>query len=301
MIPIGERARDFGARPDITARSVLVTIFGDSIVPTGGEVWLGDLIELAEPFGFSDRLVRTSMYRLTAEGWFHTARVGRRSRYRLTERAVGEFSDAEERIYAIGRPEWSGEWTLAFLGSGGIDREQRERLAADLASSGFGRLGAEVLAFPGEARERVVREAGAHGLEVPILISRFDDRAADPATLPVVFDLEPAAARYRAFVDGHAWSTELDHLALTDRESFVVRTMIVHEIRRATLVDPWLPSALLPTDWPGDHARALAAISYDAVAVPAWRWLEQIAGLDRPAPDSLANLRFTAARPVVAG
>jgi phenylacetic acid degradation operon negative regulatory protein len=301
MIPIGVRALDFGARPDISARSVLVTIFGDAIVPTGGEVWLGDLIELAAPFGFSDRLVRTSMYRLTAEGWFHTERIGRRSRYRLTERAIGQFADAEGRIYAVGRPAWSGEWTLAFLGSDALDRERRGRLVADLTSSGFGRLGAEVLAFPGEARERVVRATGAHGFEVPILVSRPDDRSADPATLPVVFDLEPAAARYRAFVDGHAWSTKLDHRALTDRDSFIVRTITVHEIRRATLVDPWLPSALLPTDWPGDDARALAAISYDAVAGPAWRWLEKIAGLDRPAQDSPAGRRFTTSRPVLAG
>jgi phenylacetic acid degradation operon negative regulatory protein len=299
MSPIGERARDFGSRPDISARSVLVTIFGDSIVPTGGEIWLGDLIELAAPFGFSDRLVRTSMYRLTAEEWFQTERVGRRSRYRLSDHAVGEFADAETRIYAIDRPEWDGEWTLVFLGSDAPGRDQRARFEAELVSSGFGRLGAEVLAFPGEARERVARGADGHELAVPVIVSGFDDRAADPPL--VVFDLEPAVARYREFLDGDAWSATFEPSALTDREAFVVRTMVVHQIRRATLVDPWLPSALLPKDWPGDDARILAATCYHAVTGRAWRWLEQIAGLDTPTRDSPAAQRFVREHSLLVG
>src|SRR5437867_140293 len=61
------------------SKSVVMTIFGDSIAPHGGAVWLGSLIELLTPFGVSDRLVRTSVFRLAEEGWLEAKREGRRS------------------------------------------------------------------------------------------------------------------------------------------------------------------------------------------------------------------------------
>ncbi|MCA1843679.1 MAG: phenylacetic acid degradation operon negative regulatory protein PaaX, partial [Actinobacteria bacterium] len=53
--------RRFRRRPDASARTLLVTVFGDSVVPHGGEVWIGSLTRLVEPLGVSERLVRTSL------------------------------------------------------------------------------------------------------------------------------------------------------------------------------------------------------------------------------------------------
>lgn len=305
MVSIAERAVQFGSRPDISARSVLVTIFGDSIVPTGGAIWLGDLIALAAPFGFSDRLVRTSMYRLAAEGWFHTDRVGRRSRYELSADAQGNFADAEARIYRTRRPEWDGEWTLVFLGPAPIEPEQRETLATQLSRHGFARLTSDLVAFPGDGRPHVNRLADRLGLEVgvPIASARFDDGASfavsdGPAA---AFDVEPAAGRYRAFLDQYRWTDSLIGSDISDQDAFIVRTMVVHELRRSRFVDPWLPASLLPPDWPGDNAYALAADVYRTVDEPAWRWLERTAGLPSPPTDSPAARRFRGEPATTAG
>src|ERR1700730_10864216 len=59
--------------------SLLVTIFGDAIAPRGGAVTLASLIDLAAPFGLNERLVRTSMARLAADGWLQNRRRGRLS------------------------------------------------------------------------------------------------------------------------------------------------------------------------------------------------------------------------------
>ena len=293
---IAERGVRFGSRPDISARSVLVTILGDSIVPTGGSIWLRDLIELAAPFGFSDRLVRTSMYRLGAEGWFHTDRVGRRSRYELTEGARREFAEAAERIYGATRPHWDGEWTLVFLGLAALEPKQRETLATQLSWHGFARLAVDLLAFPGDGRQQVDRLAQRCGIDVPVPVAaaRFDDIAglARSDDLAAAFELEPAADRYRAFVDEYRWTRSTDWSEVSDVDAFIVRTMVVHEIRRPSLIDPHLPASLLPPDWPGDRARALAADVYRAVNDPAWRWLEQTAGLPAPWTDNVAARRF---------
>ena len=41
--------------------SLIITIFGDSIMPRGGAVSLGSLIALGAPFGLNERLVRTAI------------------------------------------------------------------------------------------------------------------------------------------------------------------------------------------------------------------------------------------------
>lgn len=63
------------------SKSLIATIFGDAIAPHGPSIWLGDMIELLAPFGVNERLVRTSAFRLTEEGWLQTLREGRRSRF----------------------------------------------------------------------------------------------------------------------------------------------------------------------------------------------------------------------------
>ncbi len=305
MVSIAERGVRFGSRPDISARSVLVTILGDSIVPTGGSIWLRDLIELAAPFGFSDRLVRTSMYRLGAEGWFDTDRVGRRSRYALTGHAQREFAEAETRIYQATRPQWDGEWTLVFLGLAGLDPNERENLATQLSWQGFARLAVDLLAFPGEARQHVDRLSTRCGIDVPVPVAtaRFDDVASLALNddLAAAFELEPTADRYRAFVDDYDWARSMNWSEISDLEAFTVRTMVVHEIRRSSLIDPRLPASLVPPDWPGDRAHALAAEVYRAVNEPAWRWIEQTAGLPAPPTDSVAARRFTGECATAAG
>ena len=52
------------------AKSLTVTVWGDALAPHGGSVWLAGLIRLMAPFGINERLVRTSVFRLAAEGSF---------------------------------------------------------------------------------------------------------------------------------------------------------------------------------------------------------------------------------------
>src|SRR5690606_24964057 len=58
------------------SKSVVMTVFGDAVMPRGGSAWLGSLIDLLAPFGISDRLVRTSVFRLAEEGWLEATRSG---------------------------------------------------------------------------------------------------------------------------------------------------------------------------------------------------------------------------------
>jgi len=280
-------ARAFGERPDISARSVLVTIFGDSVVPLGGEIWLADLIGLCEPFGFSERLVRTSMFRLAADDWFETERVGRRSRYRLTATATDEFAAAERRIYHRPRVDWDGTWTLALLD--GVGRPARDRLERALGALGFVALGAGVLGTPRPGDGARIGAAARHaGVEspVPVATASFPDLDALVASgWPADgFGLEAVNDRYRSFLHRYGPCSPLHAAAgdADDEDAFVLRTMVVHELRRARLGDPDLPAALLPAGWPLDDVLGIAAELYRRTSPGAWRRLRTRSGLAGP-------------------
>ena len=86
--------------------SLIVTIFGDSILPRGGAVTLGSLIALAAPFGLNERLVRTATARLAKEGWLEGHRAGKRSEYHLSHDGRERFAEATRRIYSGSDTAW---------------------------------------------------------------------------------------------------------------------------------------------------------------------------------------------------
>jgi DNA-binding transcriptional regulator PaaX len=67
---------------------------------------------------------------------------------------------------------------------------------------------------------------------------------------------------------------------LSPADSFVVRTLLVHEYRRIVLRDPRLPTALLPADWAGGRAYALCQSLYAHVFAASEAHLQQVVGDD---------------------
>src|SRR5690625_2378432 len=93
---IEELVRNFRLRRPIRATSLIISVYGDAIAPRGGTVWLGSLISALKPLGLNERLVRTSVYRLSQEGWLSSQRIGRRSYYSLTRAGWRSFERAYE-------------------------------------------------------------------------------------------------------------------------------------------------------------------------------------------------------------
>ena len=79
--------------------SIVITVFGDAIVPRGGSVWLGTLLEFFETLDIDSGVVRTAMSRLAADGWLERDKVGRNSFYRLAKKGRQTFDAATKHIY----------------------------------------------------------------------------------------------------------------------------------------------------------------------------------------------------------
>ncbi len=273
------------AEPKNTARSVLATIFGDSIAPVGGSIWLGQLFTLTNVFGFSPRLVRTSLYRLTGEGWCLNERVGRQSRYYLTELATRETDQAEQRIYHAPDPLWSGEWVAAFIRSPSLPDDVAQRVAQRLGWQGFLPLRNDMLVSPTATMEQTqdVCNRASPDHRVPLATMTFpelEQLVADDFFAEAL-SIEHRGKAYDEFV---ALYESIDaKKATNDPESaFGIRTMLVHDLRRIRLSGPDLPTQLLPDEWPGLRAFEVARSLYPVLSKAVNPWLSSVLELEYP-------------------
>ena len=79
--------------------SIVITVFGDAIVPRGGSVWLGTLLEFFKTLDIDSGVVRTAMSRLATDGWLERNKVGRNSFYRLVKNLQAVDSGDDHRSW----------------------------------------------------------------------------------------------------------------------------------------------------------------------------------------------------------
>jgi phenylacetic acid degradation operon negative regulatory protein len=280
----------FHERTPIRAGSLIVTVFGDAVVPRGGVLSLTTLHEIMRAFRISDTLVRTALSRLVSEGWFERWKVGRNSYYRLTPQGHEAFAEATQRIYTDPPQNWHGSFDLLLL----ENAQDRSALRAELSAAGYGSLGPDLL----------LAAAASGGKTGPFL-----RLAASPADLPTArrlveraWPLADIESRYRRFIDTYAGIlSALERGAgFTNLDALLVRILLIHDYRRAVLKDPLLPAQLLPRPWAGTAARALCSTIYRTVLPAAEHWIDTHAQNDvgpLPAVDRDFRQRFASLEP----
>jgi len=280
----------FHERTPIRAGSLIVTVFGDAVVPRGGVLSLASLHEIMRAFRISDTLVRTALSRLVSEGWFERWKVGRNSYYRLTPQGQEAFAQATRRIYADPPQEWQGSFDLLLL----ENAQDRSALKSELSAAGYGALGPDLL----------MAAAAAAGATGPFL-----RLAATPADLPTArrlveraWPLAEIESRYKRFID--TYSNILAALERgaghTNLDALLVRVLLIHDYRRAVLKDPLLPPQLLPRPWAGTAARVLCGTIYRTLLPAAEQWIDTHAQNDvgpLPAAGPDFRQRFPAMEP----
>lgn len=247
--------------------SLVVTIFGDAVAPRGGRVALATLQEIMERLRIEPGALRTAMSRLAGDGWVTRERQGRNSFFSLDAHGRHAFNLATRRIYAGGRPAWDGKWTVAIAPPGGD-------IAADLASHGFVRVNGAVFL---RAETQDATDARA---ELADMLVIHGEGAEHPETLRALWPSQEIAAAYARFADAHAPLLQAleGGASLPPPDAMAARTLLIHDWRRIVLRDPGLPAALLPDDWSGEAARAVARAIYALLLPASEAWLDD-AGL----------------------
>lgn len=262
------------------AKSLIITVYGDALLPHGGSVWLGSLIDAMAHFGMSERIVRTSVFRLCKDDWLTNTQIGRRSFYRVTDSGHERFAAAERRIYAPLNRVWDRGWHLLLAAPNALDSDTRETLRRELIWQGFGAAGSTVFIHPDcdeAALHRLLAEQGVAGKMVHM--KGTHDRAAGYGPLREMvrgfWDVDQLEHDYAAFLERFrpVWQALEAAEAPDPRLSFVLRTLMIHDFRRILLRDPMLPSDLLPPDWPGQESRMLTRTIYRLVRQPSEAFL----------------------------
>nr|WP_244867747.1 PaaX family transcriptional regulator C-terminal domain-containing protein [Vannielia litorea] len=224
------------------APAFIVTIYGDVVDPRGGALWIGTLIECCARHGLNETLVRTAVSRLVAAGNLEGVRIGRKSYYRLSERAREEFREAARLLF--GPPPDVEDWLISLSTAG------------DLPGP-WARLSPSVAIAPN--REDVAPVDG--------VVMRAEQIGAQDELRSLAREkwaLDEVARAYEAFLDRHAslLDTGRSESCFSPEGALARRLRLVHDYRHAALNDPRLPRAACPEDWPATRARRLFVSAY---------------------------------------
>lgn len=253
MAPVLGSKRDGTPLAD-TGRSLLFTVLGEFALPAGGSAWTQTLTAALELLGVQDKAARQAIARLRIRGWLTSTRVGRQTRWTLTEHATEMLTEGATRIYGLGREQkdWTGRWLVLLASVPERDRHLRYRLGLELSWAGYGSLkqGTWISPWP-ESETVAVPILERLGVTAVTFDARLGQLGSGPALVEEAWDLAALRAEYQRFLD--------DTEPLIDTESNGADTaaelaVLVHQWRRFPFLDPDLPAELLPADWPGPAA-----------------------------------------------
>lgn len=254
--------------------SIIITFFGDAIMPRGGDVWLGTLLAFFKGMEISETVVRSAVSRLAAEDWLVRTKKGRNSFYHLAERGQDTFAQATRRIYYPHRQHWNGTFEALMVENGA-----REALAEALKRAGFGMpmpglfIALNEQAMPDLASGMVRLNLGGSSENLQTLAAK-------------AWNLTALAGLYQRFSEVFTPLRQAlaQDVCLSPLEAILARVLLIHEYRRIVLRDPLLPTEILPGNWPGETAQALCAEIYARLLTPSEAWLNDnmLGGEKRP-------------------
>lgn len=264
-----------------SGRVVLTTMFGDALLPRSQEIAVQDLAALSAPLGLNERLVRTSLHRLSREQLVTAQRRGRMSFYRVHPDATPVFEEANQRIYGKESPSepWDGSWTIGVL-DGAADRAKRQRVLEELSWIGVRAITSDVVASPTIEPNsiRLVCER----LDVPLtaLVRGPLITGTIGADENRLRHLDPDG-RLMHMLEAHRRRFEpISAIAvkLEPRDAFIVRTLLIDSWRRVALATPLFPVELLPSDWLGDPMYNLTKAMHADMFEASERYLDERLG-----------------------
>jgi phenylacetic acid degradation operon negative regulatory protein len=249
--------REAAAGARTSARSLLLTLLGEFVLPRPGPVWTQTIVAVLDRLGVEEKAARQALARTAADGWLASERVGRSARWSLTESGRQLLTAGAGRIYAFAerQPDWDGTWFIVNVSVPESLRGLRHRLRTRLSWAGFGSPEPGMWIAPSAAHEAEARAIiDELGLDAQAMsfTARFAGIGRERAMVERAWNLAAVAARYEEFI-----ATFGALRPSGPGEILQAQARLVHEWRRFPFLDPQLPPGLLPPRWSGTRARRL--------------------------------------------
>jgi phenylacetic acid degradation operon negative regulatory protein len=271
------RRRSVGAP---AARSLLLTILGEFVLPRGEAVWQETLVTALVSVGYTRQAARQALARSVRDGWLLTSRHGRRARLSLTDPTADLLASGAARIYSFGEPwDWDGRWLVLILRVPEARREVRHQLRTRLAWAGLGSMGSGVWLTPHVERETELRGAvlGAPAAEATSFVASLGRFGRPEDVAAAAWDLDAVREHYEAFIEDFA------AIRPSSGEAFFrMQTLLVHAWRKFPFLDPDLPAELLPAGWPRRRAHDLFASRHARWSQPAQDYFASLEAVRPP-------------------
>lgn len=276
--PSVSRRREVG---EGSARSLLMTILGEFVMPFGQRVWTATLVHSLGLLGVEERSARQALARIAAEGWLTSERFGRRVRWSLTGAGRGLLEEGANRIYSFGSRElsWDGRWLVVLISIPEPMRALRHKVRTQLSWAGFGSPLPGVWISPHSASATEAK-AILDGLDLSdkalSFVAEYGALGSQSDMVATAWDLAELERHYEDFID------KFSGLAPRSADDVLVAQIrLVHEWRRFPFLDPQLPRLLLPPRWSGTAAAELFEAKHTEWREPARRrWSEFAAEAD---------------------
>jgi phenylacetic acid degradation operon negative regulatory protein len=269
----GTRPDPFSRRREVaatSARSLLLTVLGEVVLPSGGPVWTQTVVDVLGLVGVEEKSARQALARTAADGVLVSERVGRRVRWELSSSGRRLLTEGAARIYAHGRGRagWDGRWLVVVASVPEQQRARRHRLRTRLAWAGLGSPATGMWVSPDTGRLDEVREVlGEIGpADAHVVTGEYHGGLSVEELATRAWDLADLGARYEDFVDRFA-----DLVPADDAATLAAQIRLVDAWRRFPFLDPGLPDALLPGTWAGHRAAEVFHGRHDAWAAGALR------------------------------
>lgn len=270
-------------------QGLAVTLLADYTLRTRAWLPSAAIVALLAEAGVSEAGARTTISRLARRGVLEGSRQGRNSSYRLTPGAAAVLSAGGRAIvsWAADTGTWDGWWTLVAFSLPQDEVTRRRGLRSRLRWLGYAPLYDGLWVSPHDLTDKTKAQLVelAFGA-VTVFRARHVEFGATIGRNPLdAWDTAAIARQYESFIQ--RWSPLLDRVRdnrVTGAEAVRARTEVMDTYRRLPILDPQLPTRLLPPGWLREPARELFTAVYDGLATPAEDHVRAVAGRFTTAP-----------------
>jgi phenylacetic acid degradation operon negative regulatory protein len=238
-----------------SARSVLLTLFGEFVHPSREPTWTSTLLYAFAGVGIAEKAARQALARAATAGWIESDRNGRRAAWRPTERVTQLITEGSRRVRSIrdANAAWKGEWLVLYITLPESRRADRLRLYRALSWLGFGSPRPGLWIGPhaqrAEAARTTVEQLDLAANTVAFSAQSLQFGVSERELVAQAWDLDALSLHYEVLVQHFR-----ELRPRSEEDVFFAHIELVNALQRLPSIDPGLPAALLPADWQGARA-----------------------------------------------
>jgi phenylacetic acid degradation operon negative regulatory protein len=264
-----------------SATSLLRTVIGASLRAHGGWMATGTLVALMQRLDVPAERSRTALTRLKSKGVLEAHVDDRVPGYRLTPAALAMLGRGDGRIFHPRQMGPDERWCLISFSLPEHRRNLRHQLRRRLLWIGAGTVAPALWICPEHLLAEVHEIVAELGLAAEVSVFTAQPEQSTSRLRAAVerwWDLDTIAELHERFLRAHAEALACYEADPRPSLAFALWIKALDAWRPIPYLDPGLPDALLPENWPGSRSVPLFLEMRDRLGPAAAEFVGDVAG-----------------------